>query len=396
VRAALCADFREEGWPSMDRVADRLLAAIQQHHATEVEAVPVCPPFARRITQVLSGKIAENVDRGINRLIDYPRHVSRLGWRHDVFHVIDHSYAQLVHRLPAERTVVTCHDLDTFRSILQPDAEPRSPLFNAMTRRILTGLQRAALVTCDTAAVRDELIAGQLVAADRVVVAPVGVGAEFSATADAEGDKAAARLLASPDGTAHILHVGSNAPRKRLDFLLQCCADVMRHPSGAHVQLIRVGGPFTPKQQMLARELGIDGRITVLPQVADRVLAGIYRRAAVLLLPSEREGFGLPVVEALACGTPVIASDLPVLREVGGRAVDFHAPEDREAWASAVLALLEERRARPDLLMARRSEAVSWAARFTWRHFADQLAGIYLRLGGMRVAGSSRSEPCPV
>jgi glycosyltransferase involved in cell wall biosynthesis len=397
VRVALCADFREEGWPSMDRVADHLLAAVRRDHETAVEAVAVCPPFKRRISQMLSGKIAENLDRGINRLIDYPRHVSRLGSRHDVFHVIDHSYSQLVHRLPAERTVVTCHDLDTFRSILQPDADPRSRLFNAMTRHILTGLQRAALVTCDTAAVRDELVARQLVAPERTVVAPVGVGPEFTPNADAEADKAAARLLASPEGTAHVLHVGSNAPRKRLDVLLKCCAHVMRHPSGANVQLVRVGGAFSPQQQALVRALGIDGRITVLPQVADRVLAAIYRRAAVLLLPSEREGFGLPVVEALACGTPVIASDLPVLREVGGRAADYYRPEDHAAWASAVLGLLDDHRSRPDVLAARRSEAVSWAARFTWGRFADQLTGIYLQLSGMPgVPAPPESEPCPV
>ena len=55
-----------------------------------------------------------------NRLIDYPRHVSGLRDQYDVFHVVDHSYSQLLHRLPPERTVVTCHDLDTFRSVLQP------------------------------------------------------------------------------------------------------------------------------------------------------------------------------------------------------------------------------------------------------------------------------------
>ena len=66
---------------------------------------------------------------------------------------------------------------------------------------------------------------------------------------------------------------------------------------------------------------------------ADRTLAAVYRRAALVLQPSEAEGFGLPVAEALACGTPVLASDLAVLREVGGEAAVYRAVGDVPAWS---------------------------------------------------------------
>ena len=118
VRVAVCPDFREERWPSMDRVADELLAALGRDHAGTILATPVAPPFSRRATRVATVRLAANIDRGLNRLFDYPAYVGRARDDFDVFHVVDHSYAQLVHRLPAEHTIVTCHDLETFRSIL--------------------------------------------------------------------------------------------------------------------------------------------------------------------------------------------------------------------------------------------------------------------------------------
>src|SRR3954463_6382911 len=147
LRVGVCADFREEGWTSMDRVADRLLDTLNREHHGTILATPICPAFQRRAARLSSSRAAANIDRMVNRLIDYPRYVGRQSSRFDLFHIVDHSYAQLVHRLPPGRAVVTCHDLDTFRSVLDGGEEPRSPLFKAMTRHILGGLRRAACVT---------------------------------------------------------------------------------------------------------------------------------------------------------------------------------------------------------------------------------------------------------
>ncbi len=394
VRVAVCADFREEGWPSMDRVADRLLTSLAGDHRATIDARSVCPPFRRRATRISSGRPAWNIDRGLNRLIDYPRHARTLGSSFDVFHVVDHSYSQLVHRLPSSRTVVTCHDLDTFRSILQPVEDPRSPLFKAMARQILDGLQQAACVTCDTAAVRDELVARQLAPADRVVVAPVGVGEEFRSDPDEAADRDASRLVDAPAGSIEILHVGSSVARKRIDDLLRLLVDLGQHLPG--VRLVRVGGPFTAEQEALARSLGMRDRICVLPALDDRTLAAVYRRAAVVVLPSEREGFGLPVVEAFACGTPVVASDLAVLREVGGTVAEFCRSGDRDAWAHVVHAVIREGLEQPHRRADRRARALAWSRRFTWTRFADQLATIYLELAhATQSARSPRFETCP-
>ena len=129
----------------MDLVADMLFDRLQREHAATIAPSLIRPTLRRRAARLPSARRGrrgcEALDRVANRLWDYPRLVTGPCRRFDLFHIVDHSYAQLVHRLPAGRTLVTCHDLDTFRSVLDPALEPRSALFRAMTRHILDGLQ---------------------------------------------------------------------------------------------------------------------------------------------------------------------------------------------------------------------------------------------------------------
>jgi hypothetical protein len=128
LRVALLADYLEEGWPSMDLIAEMLLDRLSREHAATIEVSLIRPLLPRRLSRVSRQNLAFGVDRITGRLWDYPRFVSSLRERFDLFHVVDHSYAQLVHQLPAARTLVTCHDLDTRCSVSRDDtANPRRP-----------------------------------------------------------------------------------------------------------------------------------------------------------------------------------------------------------------------------------------------------------------------------
>jgi glycosyltransferase involved in cell wall biosynthesis len=370
------ADYAEEGWPSMDLAAELLVDALRAHtpHAPTLLRPRMPQPFGR----VLRGAgVARNADRVLGRHLAYPRWLRPRAGEFALFHMADHSYAHLVHALPAERTVVTCHDLDAFRSILEPAREPRPPWFRRMMGRVLRGLQRAAHVVCDSDAVHAELLSHGLLPPDRVTTVPLPAHPDFSPAPDPAADAEAARLLGPPSAErAEILHVGSTVARKRIPLLLDAVAPVAQDSPAV---LVRVGGPLTAEQRRIAAERGMATSIIELPFLDRRTLAAVYRRATLVINPSEREGFGLPLVEAMACGAPVLAADLPVLREVGGRAVRYVASEDAEAWTRAIRHELG-RLAPPAARDAARLTSLERARRFTLAAYAQGIAAVYERV----------------
>jgi glycosyltransferase involved in cell wall biosynthesis len=386
IRVAVIADFIEEGWPSMDLVAETLAGRLAANHSSELTVELMCPPLRRRFTPFSSThemRALHNADRILNRFFDYPAYLRRRAANFDVFHIVDHSYAHLVHCLHPGRTVVTCHDLETFRCLLEPERAPRSVMFRAMTRRILDGLKRAAMISCVSAATRDELLQFGIVDADRTAVIPNGVGAEFSPSADSlaelAADAEAERWLGpTREAAPEIIHVGAPTPRKRIDVLLRAFAGIRERWREA--RLIRVGGAFTPDHAALASDLGIAPAIVVVPHVARDVLAAIYRRATLLLLTSDAEGFGLPILEAMASGTPVLASDLPATREVGCAAVEYAPAADVASWIAAVECLLLEHETDCASWTRRRERGIARARAFSWADAAARTAALYRRL----------------
>jgi glycosyltransferase involved in cell wall biosynthesis len=371
-KLALLMDPREEGWPSMDLVGEALLEGLSAL-SSEVVVTGVRPGMPRVVQRLprVGARTAFNADRLLTRFGAYPARALLARGRFDAFHVVDHSYAQLVHALPARRTGVYCHDLDTFRSVLEPHREPRPAWFRLMARATLRGLERAALVFHGTQAVRSELLTHGVVEPSRLVWAPPGVSPEYRPE-PSPGDTSEA-VLAPLGGRPFLLHVGSSIPRKRLDVLFDVFAALRaRHPE---LRLVQQGGALTPAQREQVARRGIGDALLQPPKLDRATLAGLYRRARVVLVPSEAEGFGLPVIEALACGAPVVASDIPVLREVGEAACLYCPVGEVEAWAETLDGLLSERRSPPA-----REMRLQRARRFTWEQHSRTVLDAYLGL----------------
>jgi glycosyltransferase involved in cell wall biosynthesis len=370
---ALLMDPREEGWPSMDLVGEALLEGLSAF-PSEVSAHavrPSMPSVARRLPRLGGRNAAFNADRMLTRFGLYPGRALLARGRYDAFHVVDHTYAQLVHTLPAARTGVFCHDLDAFRSVLEPQREPRPAWFRLMARAQLSGLERAAVVFHSTQAVRSELLAHGVVDPSRLVWAPYGVASEYRPE-PVPGDQSA-ELLAPLGGRPYLLHVGSAIPRKRLDVLFAVFAALRsRHPE---LRLVQQGGTLSPAQRAQVEALGIGDALLQPPRQERPTLAGMYRGASAVLVTSEAEGFGLPVIEALACGAPVVASDLPVLREVGEDACAYCPVGDVPAWVEAMDAVLTGRAP-----LSPREARLARAARFTWAAHARTVLDAYGRL----------------
>jgi glycosyltransferase involved in cell wall biosynthesis len=376
IRVAILFDYLEEGWPSMDLVGSMIVEHLNRLHGETIEAKAIIPPFRARMG---GSKFGRNADRMLNRHVDYPRLARRLGklGEFDLFHVVDHSYAHLVEVLPKGRAVVTCHDLDAFRCLFEPAKEPRPGWFRALAARTLRGVRDAAFVAADSEATLRGLVDRGIVPGSKVRVVHLGTHPECSPEANPEADLEATRLL-GPLGAPELLHVGSNIPRKRVDVLLDVFAKVRE--SIPEARLVKVGGALPPELASSAERLGIIGSIATLPPFSptstrDRdTLAAVYRRAVLVLQPSDAEGFGLPVAEAMACGAPVLASDIPVLREVAGEAAEYRPVGDVDAWVDGVLRMLDEG---VEARQTRREAGLERACRYGWASHVGALVGIY-------------------
>lgn len=196
-----------------------------------------------------------------------------------------------------------------------------------------------------------------------------GVGATFAASAAG----AAAARVTEVNGTVvpdrYYLHVGARRPHKNVPQLVRALAGL---GPDAHLVLVGSIDARMPDPTMdVARELGVADRVIQLSGVSEPDLMALYARAAGFLYPSLIEGFGLPLLEAMAAGVPVVASDIPVFREVAEGAAVFVPPDDTGAWIEAIDSLADPGR-RAALVDAGRRRA----AAATWRDAVDRLVGI--------------------
>jgi glycosyltransferase involved in cell wall biosynthesis len=197
----------------------------------------------------------------------------------------------------------------------------------------------------------------------------VGEGVSRRLVPDGSADERA-RRLGLPDG-GYALTLATIEPRKGLDVLLGALAE----PGAPQVDLLVVGpaGWGSVDVRGRAEALGLGGRVRLLGRLSDADLAVVLARAAVLVAPSRAEGFGLPVLEAMAAGVPAVTSDVPALVEVGGGATVTVPVGDSGALAESLSAVLGSSALRERLAAAGRRRA----ADFSWSGAARRLWELY-------------------
>lgn len=359
LRIAILPDFREEGWMSMEYSAELLTRKLPG-------AVRLSPPYKRLASRFSNSRFAINFDRYRNRFRNYPRFIKTIAGQYDRYHVVDHSYAHLVHGLPARHSGVLCHDIDAFLSVVDPVNNPRPNWFQSMSRKLLTGLQKAAIVFHISHHTRNQLLQFGMVDPSRLVYAPLGVAEEF--TPDSTLPSPA--WLDSLKGTPWILHVGSCIPRKRIDILLVSFAEARRRVP--ELKLVKIGGDFTATHHALIDSRGLNDVIIHRKNLTRAELGAVYRAAPLVVMPSDSEGLGLPALEALACGSPVLASDIPALREAGGTAAVYLPAGDVDAWAASMASAIASPGSLPP-----RAERLAHASHSTWENHARIIASAY-------------------
>jgi glycosyltransferase involved in cell wall biosynthesis len=271
--------------------------------------------------------------------------------------------------------VTVVHDL---LPLFFPAEYPRQQYyFRSLVPRVL---RSSCLVVADSENTRRDIIQSYGIAPDKVRVIYPGYDPATYAASDLD------RQPAGDD--SYLLYVGNLLPHKNLLSLLDALA-ILRRRRPARL-IIRGEGQVTYARAVRERvdTLGLGGAVTFQTYADGATLRDLYARAACLVLPSLHEGFGLPVLEAMACGTPVITSTTSSLPEVGGDAALRVDPHDTIELADAMFRVLEDKSLREEL----RERGLKWAPTFTWRRTAEQMSRLLDEVRG-RPACPAPSPP---
>jgi glycosyltransferase involved in cell wall biosynthesis len=270
---------------------------------------------------------------------------------------IVHSLASTAPARGSFGRVVTIHDV-IYRTYPEAHAGVRS---KAMAVLVPLAARRSHRIITPSVSTRDDLVRLLKVPAEKVDVVPEGVGSTPSeGTSERE-----LRARLDLGGRSVVLTASAKRPHKNLLRLLEGWALL---PPGDRPLLVLPGYP-TPHERELrerAAALGIEGDTRFVGWVSTADLEGLYRLASCFVYPSLYEGFGLPVLEAMVRGVPVVCSDRGSLSEVVGKAARIFDPEDPRAIADTVEELLADPQTRERLRVAGREQA----RRFTWRETA--------------------------
>ena len=292
-------------------------------------------------------------------LVGLPRSAARAGV--DVLHTL--AYTAPFHA--AMPVVVSVHDVSYAR---HPEWYPHQ---RDWVRRAYYRLsaRRADAVVAPSHFSASEIEAAYGLTGDRVSVVPLGVEAAFGAPRGQD------EPLPAGVREPFALHVGDVHARRNPDVVLRALASLDGR-GAPPVQLV-LAGVDRGEVEALGAEASA-GRVVGLGPVSESMLLTLYRRAFVLVYPSRYEGFGFPLIEAMASGLPVIASRAASIPEVAGDAALLVDPEDAGAWADGLVRLLADDAFRADLVSRGRERA----ALFTWERTARLTLGVYLRVAG--------------
>ncbi|MGC2191754.1 MAG: glycosyltransferase family 1 protein [Candidatus Dormiibacterota bacterium] len=281
-------------------------------------------------------------------------------------------------RLP--RSVVTVHGVEhRFAPLAYPGQQAR-----AVESFVLDTLRRASRVITPSETTKADLVHLYQANPNLITVIPHGIADELRPIAP-ERRESLLRDLAVQ--LPYFLVVGAHHPRKNVPFLIEQFARAFPNPQFPEVRLVVTNAAGEPGRELLARadQLGLGGRVCALGHVSGERLAALYSGALAACVPSLYEGFGLPALEAMACGAPVLATDVGGVQEIAEGAALLVPDGDQNGWVEGLRRLLNE----PGLREHLRALGLDRAGRFSWDRSAQ--AHAELLASELRLASDPRS-----
>ena len=378
---------RRAGWGTYARELARALRTLDDgpdltlFYNDPVHAYPLPPTLASLPTHTIPLRtrpwrllvaLSQQLDVGLDRWLPDC----------DLFHATEH----LLPRLKGARTVLTVHDL-----IYRLFPEYHLPL-NKWFLNLFMPLfvRRADAIIAVSQCTKDDLIRHYAVPLEKITVIYEGVDARFQPITDPDTLARVRNRYGLPE--RFILYVGTIEPRKNLTTLLEAYAALTSRVSNLQYPISNIHLVIAGRKGWLyegffrrLRELGLEREVVFPGFVPDEDLPALYSAAELFVFPSLYEGFGLPPLEAMACGTPVITSNSSSLPEVVGEVGIMVEPRDVRALAEAMELVLTDEGKRREM----REKGLRQAARFSWKRTAQETLEVYRSV----VGAERRSRP---
>lgn len=306
------------------------------------------------------------MDDYLGRHLVHPRLVYRLPT--DIVHLADHSQGYLINYLDRQRTVVTCHDLILLALVAGRIGEFPVPQVALQIFRVSLELtKQAAAVIADSSHTKRDLV--ELVGVDPGKVRVIFPGLNQTFTPNAERGALLRRRFALGDGPL-VLQLGRNF-YKNISGVIRVVHRLRQQ--GVPARLVRAGRRLEGAEAALADALGMTAFIHELGAIDDADMPALYNAVDLLLFPSLYEGFGWPPLEAMASGTPVVASRAGSLDEILGDAAFTAEPTDVESLATLAARALTD----AGMRRAAIARGLAHAARFSWDRAAEAVRQVY-------------------
>lgn len=381
----LLANYLPDGQESMQRYA-RMLRELLERHDVSVEVLRPEPYFGRlKPSGHGFGKWLGYIDKFLIFPFKLRQRVRTLKSSGEPFlvHICDHSNAMYTRWLRNVPHLATCHDLLAIQSALGQIPEHRTGWSGRILQRwILSGLKRAAYVICVSAETRRQLVALAPNLKERSMTIDNVLNYPFAPMPHEQAMEELSHLDFGPAFHAgkfrYVLHVGGNQWYKNREGVVRIFAHLCKtYPvlvKDLSLKLVMAGQPANEKLKQLIEVEKLAEHVSFIGVITDRQLQALYSRAEVLIFPSLREGFGWPIIEAQACGCPVITSDLPPMNEIAGPAAGLAAPDRLEAFADKIAQRLMENVANKEYV---KNEAIRHSMTYETHLYFPQLFNAY-------------------
>ncbi|MGH8164786.1 MAG: glycosyltransferase family 4 protein, partial [Rhodanobacteraceae bacterium] len=278
----------------------------------------------------------------LDKFLLFPRKLrAKLTPAVSIVHICDHSNAIYAAKVKGRPVVVSCHDLLAVRGALGEVSDtPASLTGKYLQRWIVSGLRRASAVACASrATLRDaERLIEQRNGRPQLLLIHHGINHPYQKQSADVAQAYLAKIPALDPKRPFLLHVGSNLRMKNREGALRIFSLTTNEWNG---QFVFAGQKLTPELRSLGEKLGLMDRVVEVEGPDNDLLEALYSSAFALLYPSRFEGFGWPIIEAQACGCPVLCADREPMSEVGGEAATTHDVEDEAAFARSILRLTD-------------------------------------------------------